>query len=382
MTEGSEPTGGERQRLADAFETDPDPLAAHADTFDALDVDPFALFRDEVLAEQELADGTYTKYDRVIDQWCTHMAHHERHPACPTLPHVHAFADHCQTERGNQPDTVRTKLRRLNRAYEYWQRDPVFPHERGFNPFTLTLATLDLSRPPSKEPHRIPVEELAAVLESITDVRDRAIITAQLKLGLRASELCNLRLAELHLADPGLTDGYPELGTHEALNGRPNAVYVASRHERQGNKSRRARVLPIDTELQDVLRAYLLVRPDPAHRSVFLSKSTHTPIDGEYVNRVWRTAFHPAYDETDQHRAVTSHFGRHRFTTYWQVEQDAPRELVKYLRGDRVDGVTTDREAIDDYIHTYYEDIESLYRNRIYRFDLSSAPAPDPARNS
>lgn len=370
VTEEPAAPGAQRRTLAEAFDTTCDPLATHAATFDTLDIDPFDLFRREVLAEQDLADGTYTKYDRVIEQWCAHMARHERHPACPNVTHVQAFADYCQTTRGNQPDTVRTKLRRLNRAYEYWQRDPVFPHEIGFNPFTLILATLDLSRPPRKEPHRIPVAELARVLQSITDVRDRAIITTQLKLGLRAGELCNLRLPDLHLNTSDLRNGYPELGGQEMLTGRPNAAYIPSRHDRQGNKSRQPRVLPIDTELQEVLRAYLLVRPDPDDNAVFLTTSTHTPLDGEAVNRIWHSAFHPTYAETDQHRAVTSHFGRHRFTTHWQVEQDAPRELIKYMRGDMVDGEANEREAIDQYIHTYYEDIESLYRDHIYRFGL------------
>lgn len=63
---------------------------------------------------------------------------------------------------------------------------------------------------------------------------------------------------------------------------------------------------------------------------------------------------------------MTSHYGRHRFTTYWRVEQAIDRELVKYMRGDTVEGELGEREAIDDYTHTYYEDIESIYLERIF----------------
>lgn len=89
------------------------------------------------------------------------------------------------------------------------------------------------------------------------------------------------------------------------------------------------------------------------------------------INKVWKGAFHPEYAETDEYKAVTSHFGRHYFTTYWRVEQDVNRELVKYMRGDTAGTASIDdREAIDSYIHTYYEDIEPLYREEIFKFGL------------
>lgn len=375
MTEGGPAEPGGRAAVADAFDTSPDPLAVHAATFAGLSVDPFGLFRDQVLANAGLAAGTLRKYDRVIEQWTTHMAREGRHPACPGVAHVRSFVAHCRDDRGNQPDTVRTKLRRLDRAYTYWQRDAVFPHESGFNPFTLTLSALDLSRPARKEPPRLSVADLGAILAGLTHVRDRAIVTAQLKLGLRAGELCNLRLADLHLTGSDLQDGYQRLGTADVLAGRPNAVWVPSRHDRQGNKSRRPRVLPIDAELRAVLRDYLLVRPDPATDAVFLTTSTHNPIQPEAVNRIWTDTFHPAYAETEHHRAVTSHFGRHRFTTHWQVAEPLPRELVKYLRGDQIAGESARREALDSYVHTYYEDVETHYRQGIYEFGLDGVAA-------
>ena len=88
------------------------------------------------------------------------------------------------------------------------------------------------------------------------------------------------------------------------------------------------------------------------------------------VNSVWKAVFHPKYEETKDHRPVTSHFGRHWFTTYWRVEADLNRELIKYLRGDRAGSTDPeDRASINEYIHTYYTDIESVYRERA--FDLN-----------
>lgn len=80
---------------------------------------------------------------------------------------------------------------------------------------------------------------------------------------------------------------------------------------------------------------------------VFLSSWCYDPISQDYVTRLWSNHFQPAYGETDEHRAVTSHYARHRFTTYWRIEQDFNRELVKYMRGDVVEGDHPSREGID-----------------------------------
>jgi integrase/recombinase XerD len=162
-----------------------------------------------------------------------------------------------------------------------------------------------------------------------------------------------------------LKQQYPELGGHERLSDRPNAVYVP--HDREGNKSRCPRVLPLDDELQSVLTEYLLRRPTVDDPWVFLSKTNHNHLRRKAINTVWKNTFHPQYAETDRYRAVTSHYGRHRFSTYWRVEQDLTRELLQYLRGD-TPGATEFSEigALDEYLHTYYEDIEEIYRERMY----------------
>ena len=360
----------QHEKLAAAFGGTTDPLASHAPTFEQVDVDPFALFLTEVLRRQNPAERTRKAYERLFRQWRNHMAREERHPACPNEAHVASFVQYCTTVRDNQPDTARTKLRRLNKTYEYWQEAPAFPHPPDYNPFTLVLSKRDLARSPVKKPPRIPLDELGEMIRPVTDIRDRTIIVAQLKLGLRASELCNLRIEEIHVANREVECGYPELGTHEMLAGRSNAVYIPSRYEREKNKSRRPRVLPIDDELQKLLTHYLLTRPDTGEGWAFLTSLTHNKLDQEYVNRVWTTQFHPEYAETENHRAVTSHYGRHRFTTYWQVEQEINRELVKYMRGDTIEGELARKEGIDDYVHTYYEDIEECYREHIFRLGV------------
>ena len=91
---------------------------------------------------------------------------------------------------------------------------------------------------------------------------------------------------------------------------------------------------------------------------------------------VWKDTFRPMYGETEHHRAIGSHFGRHFFTTYWRIEQGLDRRLIRYMRGDRAEGDTIlNRNGIDEYLHTYYEDIEDVYREQV--FELSTCLSSD-----
>ncbi|WP_084510175.1 tyrosine-type recombinase/integrase [Haloplanus natans] len=360
----------EHEAIADAFDRTTDPLAVHAPTFDDLTVDPFDLFFDAVAAPRDLTADTKRAYRRVIDQWVAHMDRQGRHPACPNERHVRQFVRHCCDDRGNQPDTARTKLHRLDAIYHFWQRDPAFPHPQTYDPFELVLSKLDLTRPPQKDPPRLSIDELTTYLRALTHIRDRAVVLIQLKLGVRAGEVCNLRLSDVTIDHPDLAAAYPSLGSHPLVTGRDNAVCIPSRYERSGNKSGRPRVLPLDDELRATFVALLMTRPDTGANEVFYTTSTHNPLDTEDVRRIWAEHFQDDYPETETHRAVTSHFGRHRFTTHWLVSQDWNRELVKYMRGDRIEGVEVSRETIDSYVHTYYEDIVERYRAEIYDFGL------------
>ena len=413
---GQPGTDDARPALATTFDTDPDPLAQYADAFAKLDgtvalerdhdqpseperersrspsdttvespsmattapphVDPFELFWECVLEERDPAASTRRGYRRAIAQWRTYMAGVGRHPACPNVTHVRGFARARQADHGNQPTTILTKLHRLHAVFQYWQADPVFPHSHAYDPFALALSTLALTRTAQRDYPWIALETLRAIIDDIVHVRARALVVSQLKLGLRASEVSNLQIEDLTLDDTACQRWYAELGTHPHVRDRANAVYVPPAHERDGNKSARPRVLPIDDELRRVLRAWLLVRPQNGTPWVFLTAGTHTHLDAASVNRAWTEAFQPRFAETPSTRAVTSHYGRHRFTTFWRVEQDLPRELVQYMRGDvlgnrtTTDGSDRGRDAIDDYLHAYYEDIEAVYRARMYRLGV------------
>lgn len=362
MSDGSD---AQHQRLADAFGRSTDPLAKYEVTFEETDIDPFTLFVTDVLDAKSITPRTRSAYDRVFRQWRALMQAESRHPACPSEWHIKRFIEQERTQKGNHPETIQEKLRKLEEAYRYWQVTPSFPHSSEYNPFEIVKQTVSLDAPEKKPFPRIPLTELQTFIGQIETLRDLAVVLVQLKLGLRATEVCNLVIGEIHLGDEELQSHYTGLGDHWMLDDRPNAVYVP--HDRYGNKSGRPRVLPLDTELQNVLTRYLSIRPDTGSPWVFLSEKGHR-MRRKDINRIWRSTFHPEFAETDRYRPVLSHYGRHRFTTFWRVQQDLPRPLVKYLRGDRPDSESiTERDGIDEYIHTYYEDIQSVFRQEVYQ---------------
>lgn len=371
MSRSSQNIDTQREEIADAFGRNTDPLKGYTKTFNQTDVDPFELYVEDVLESQGLTEATHRHYHAAISQWCDFMEETDRHPACPNERYVKEFAFYLQNERGNQMDTVEKKLLRLNKAYEYWQNDPAFPHPQDYNPFSLARSKLSIRRPDPKDPPRIPIPELAETVRDVKHIRQRLIIVLQLKLGLRAGEMANLQLQDINVQIEDIRECYPQLGSHPMVEDRPNAIYIAPKHERSGNKSGRPRVLPLDGETRRALIEYLLIRPDAGNQWLILSKTHHSKMENEGINRAWVEVFQPEYEETPEHRGVTSHYGRHRFTTYWQVEEEINRELVKYMRGDLTRGSSLDdRSAMDEYIHTYYEDIEDIYRKRIFKLNI------------
>lgn len=362
-----------RQAVAESFSRSLDPLAEFEEqleaTFARLDTDPLDMAKAEVVETRDLTERTRNQYDRVFSQWRNHMQRQGRYPACPSEEHAHDFIEYERETKGNADKTITSKLELLNVAYEYWQADPAFPHPEDYNPFQLVKKKASFSEEQPKKPPRIPIPELRTILSDVTNIRDLTILALQLKLGLRATELCNLRVSDVSLTDEEPSRHYERLGSCSILDDKQNAVYIP--HDRKGNKSPCPRLLPLDDGLRRILSQYLLLRPTNGTPEVFLSKTRHRPLNKQAVNNVWKDTFHPEYNETEEHRAVTSHFGRHRFTTYWRVEADMNRELIKYLRGDRAGSTDPeDRASINEYIHTYYPDIESVYRERIFTLDI------------
>lgn len=364
-----EETHSMREEFASEFDRLLDPLAKFEPAFERVSSDPFELFMEQELLADDPKYGTIKGYQTTFEQWKEYMAKEGRHPACPTEAHVVGFAHWLQNEKNNRAiATIRQKLHKLNRAYRFWQWESSLPHNHEYDPIKSARNKIRWSEfedVDGKSPHPFSVSQLRGILSQVENVRDHAYIFTQLKLGLRVGELCNIRLKDVNLDIEDLCEYYPELGTHRMVEDRPSAIYIPSKHERDGNKSQIGRVLPLDHEMQEVLGRYLLIRPTVRRDWLYLSKQ-YTQSTTKEVNRAWKRAFHPKYDETEEYRPVTSHLGRHWFTTYRKKDQELPQELVQYMRGDVVGGPVEDRTAMHHYLHAYYDDIEHQYRRDVY----------------
>ncbi|WP_435345066.1 tyrosine-type recombinase/integrase [Haloarchaeobius sp. HRN-SO-5] len=358
-------TDDEIARIANAFGRDPDPLAKHQDRFEQLDVDPLDAYFDRVLLTKDPSESTRKNYQYAFDQWREFMQQSGRHFACPSNTYVSRFIEHLLQDRGNSISTVKRKIGNINRAYEWWQEHHAFPHPADYNPFRIALREADLGTKAEELKHPpISIAELRSVVADCTNVRERLFLVWQLKFGLRVGELLNIRLEDIAIAHSGLKEWYPEIGTSDALSGYENALYIPSKYEREGNKSSRPRILPLDDETKHVLMQYLPTRPTVEEPWLILSKRTFEKMEqGDTVNTVWKDHF-SEYNDLDGYRKITSHYGRHYFTSYWKLKENIPRELVQYMRGDKLGA--GEGESIDEYLTAHYQDIRGLYRERIF----------------
>lgn len=361
------------QKVAAAFGTNTDPLREIAGQFEndpkLVGIDPFEVFIQRSLLPDDPADRTLKSYERAFSQWKAFMrTHTDRHPVGPSAEHVERFIQHRREEHGNSNRTIKFKLQKLSRAYGYWQKTG-FPHPSNWDPFDQARESVNLKVQDPKEPPNLTVEDLAAGIEQIKHVRDRAMVILQPKLAMRATAVTNIRLADINLTGETVRRHFPELGTHPKVEDRPNAIYIPSRYERDGNKSYKDRILPLDEETRRALRRYLLVRPENDDGWLFLSKTNHGKLTRNEPNRAWKEGF-PEFEETDDYRGITSHYGRHFFSTWWDIREDVNTQLVKWMRGDKFGNDRGSKESIDHYRHVYYDDIEDLYRRRIFKLNL------------
>lgn len=360
----------QRQKFAEAFDREVDPLGKYSDTFEQLP-DPFEYYIERVVTnrDQITKAGTIEDYERTYRQFRSYMETTDRHPACPTIQQVKNFISWRRDVHNNAPSTIEIKFGRINSAYQYWQLESVFPHPPDYNPFKIAMEETSLGEDNSKSFPELTLSEVQEKFGAISNIRHRAIVGIQLKCGLRAGEVFNLKLEDIHLDHSDLQSCYPRLGTHEALGEYKNVIYISP--SREGNKSSVPRLVPIDEELFWLLLTHLLLRPQVGRPWVFLSERAFDQMNHTAINRPWKEAFHPAYAETDSTRAITSHFGRHWFSSHFRLEAEFTREHVQYMRGDRIEPEEEFAEAIDDYLHPHYEHIEAAYRRDVFKLGVS-----------
>lgn len=239
-------------------------------------------------------------------------------------------------ERGVSSKTVDNYFSALSSFYHYLdyeglvQRNPVLPFMKRY---------LNQYKKPSNNPdeHRklISVEEMAMLINSVLDPRDKAIITLLAKTGIRRGELIAIDLNDIDWAE--------------------QSIMLKPKRKRSN------RLVFFDDECARVLRRWIRARSHlnikPGCRALFIGEHrSRLKRNGVYTvvtKHAERVGLHdPDSEKTQDH--FTPHCCRHWFTTHLR-RNGIRRELLKELRGD------SRREAVDIYDHIDRKELRRAY---------------------
>ena len=180
----------------------------------------------------------------------------------------------------------------------------------------------------------ITITEMATLINSILDIRDKAIVVVLAKTGIRRQELVTLDTSDIDWRDNSIT------------------LKVTSK--------RSNRVVFFDNECALILRRWLKMREKMIHgtsRALFVGaggkRLKRSGIYNTVTLHAEKIGLHePSSGKLEDH--FTTHCLRHWNTTML-LRGGMPREYVKELRGDKR------REAIDIYHHIDREDLRKSY---------------------
>lgn len=181
----------------------------------------------------------------------------------------------------------------------------------------------------------ISVEEMARFINSIPDIRDKAMALLLAKTGIRRKELIAIDLDDIDWEKMSIT-----------LKPTPK---------------RSNRIVFFDDETAIVLRKWILKRTTiakPDCKALFVSYQTgrrlnRSGVYNAFVYWAERAGLHnPNSNKIEDH--FTPHNCRHWFTT-WLMRNGMSREFVEELRGD------ARKEAVDIYYHIDLEELKKAY---------------------
>lgn len=318
---------------------------------------------------QGKSERTRDAYERVLREFENQLLND------PTSPNSIAQATprdcmswiHTVRQEGSE-STVATYTSYLHRFFSYMTQVGAFQD----NPMAIVVEQIDESIDTNPARREISLDQMRAFVQSIGHPLDRAVIVTLLKTGMRAGELCNLDIRDIHFTNDFIDRDGP---LHPHIQEKPDSLLISPDPSRgteyngevrtASNKRRRQTVVPIDPELKRELVRWLLIRPDPRSGAEPLFTSTD-----RWGKRVTLHMVHHIVErharEFDWYRTgggseenVTPHYFRHFFTTHLR-DATGDRGIVKYLRGDVADDI------IDTYTHNWGNRVRDVYDDNIY----------------
>ena len=242
--------------------------------------------------------------------------------------------DHIEELRakGDKTKTVRGHLAGISSFYEWL----IFEGQVQVNPAAEVRKRLQRYKTDGEEEtHKIiSMEEAAALVQSIVDIRDKTVVLLLLKTGIRKGELVRLDVGDINWRDHSITL-------------KPTA-------------KRSNRIVFFDEEAAYYLKRWLVVREGRRGSdgpALFLS-TRGGRLWGWGVGHIvqsgaLRVGLHDASSERMEDH-FSPHACRHWFTTHL-LRAGMKREYVQWLRGDAI------KEAVDIYFHISPEDVRKQY---------------------
>lgn len=197
------------------------------------------------------------------------------------------------------------------------------------------LCHLEGSNNSQSERQIISIEQMAELINSILDPRDKAVVTLLAKTGIRRNELVNIDI--------------------EDISWEENAITL------KPTRKRTNRHLFFDDETARVLKRWMIARGSRVQgsdvKALFLNQEgKRLKRNGIYslvTKHAERVGIHDPRSK-DLNKRFTPHCCRHWFTTHL-IRSGMSREMVKELRGD------VRKEAVDLYHHIDRKELRRAY---------------------
>ncbi|RLM57550.1 integrase [Halobellus sp. Atlit-31R] len=341
--------------------------------------DPIAYFLQDMTYHGK-SERTRSAYERVLRRFERFLSDPSRNPSGSQTPVAEATHRDCMAwihslrQADVADSTIATYASYLHRFYAYLAQVGAFES----NPMALVIEEMDERIDTNPSRREISLTEMREFLSAIAHPLDHAVVATLLKTGMRVGELCNLDLRDVALggSTPITAVSSGRVTTRPQLDGRGTSLYVSSEpsagdvvageQRSASNKRKRSTVVPLDEELEMVLRRWLAIRPAArsAAEPLFVSTSgswgsrltpdmVHHLVEGHASDAGWHRPGGGAEEN------VTPHYFRHFFTTHLR-DRTGDRGIVKYLRGD-VGG-----DIIDTYTHNWGDRVRETYEAHIY----------------
>lgn len=339
--------------------------------------DPIEYF----LEEQRLlgnAPKSISEYDRILHDFQDFCNEAETNPTGESVSLSEANRRVCMawvnslrnSDKNLSGPTIATYASKVNSFYQYLSSDGIF----DANPMDRVVEMMDESIDSEPVRREISVDEMAEFVQTLKHPYDQAVILTFLKTGIRAGELVNLDIRDVHIDDPVVKDAYPEMRSE--IKDREDSIFIQSdigvgdlvngAERKSSNKRERDTIIPIDEELKSVLIRWLDVRPDAVSQSdpLFINtklwgfRSEYGHVRKMVINHTEENGWYDSGANANSN--VTPHYFRHFFTTHVRRRTN-DETVVRFIRGDLSDDI------LDTYTHDWGNKIRDEYEASIYK---------------